>query len=341
MMHAYFSDDQLRHHGKTFIVAGERKPIPEVPERAEILSGAVSRLGLSLRAPRDFGMDPIAAIHDANYLTFLQTIYQQWQAAGGSELVIPNIHPFDRNGPYPRHHVGKAGFHLGDTSCPVSETTWYSAYASAQTAIAATRHVRDDGADTAYALCRPPGHHASSNIAGGFCYLNNSAIAAQELRAKYDKVAILDVDLHHGNGTQDLFWNDPDLFYCSTHQWPLYPGTGAETERGCPNNILNVGLESGSGTAELQHAFTQTVLPGIAAFKPELLIISAGFDAHKNDPLAGLTFSDDDFVWMTQQLMALADAQCQGRVVSILEGGYDLPSLAKCVLMHVRTLMMG
>lgn len=195
----------------------------------------------------------------------------------------------------------------------------------------------------AFVGTRPPGHHAEYDRAMGFCLFNNAAIAARHARDKYGlkRIAVMDFDVHHGNGTQDLFWNDPDLYYCSTHQWPLYPGTGAETERGCANNILNIGLESGSGTAELQHAFRQSVLPGIANFKPELLIISAGFDAHRNDPLAGLSFEDDDFVWMTQQLMDLAAKHCEGRVVSLLEGGYDLPTLGNCVMKHVRTLMSG
>ena len=195
----------------------------------------------------------------------------------------------------------------------------------------------------AFVGVRPPGHHAEYERAMGFCLFNNAAVAARYARDKYGikRVAVMDFDVHHGNGTQDLFFNDPDLFYCSTHQWPLYPGTGAESERGCANNILNVGLEAGAETAEIQHAFRETVLPGLAAFKPELLIVSAGFDAHKNDPLAGLSLCDDDFIWMTQQLMALADEQCEGRLVSLLEGGYDLPTLARCVMLHVRTLMMG
>ncbi|WP_102782859.1 histone deacetylase family protein [Thalassospira sp. GB04J01] len=329
MMHAYFSDDQLRHHGKTFIVAGERKPIPEVPERAEILSGAVSRLGLSLHAPRDFGMDPIAAIHDANYLTFLQTIYLQWQAAGGSELVIPNIHPFDRNGPYPRHHVGKAGFHLGDTSCPVSETTWYSAYASAQTAIAATRHVRDDGANTAYALCRPPGHHASSNIAGGFCYLNNSAIAAQELRAKYNRVAILDVDLHHGNGTQHIFYDRDDVMTLSIHAdpsdfYPFFWGHAQERGEGAGVGFNhNDPLPLGSGDAAFLSALDRA-LAVMDDFNPGAVVIALGLDASRDDPFGGLTVSPDGFAKIGEKIGTL---KCP--TVLVQEGGYVSNTLAE------------
>ncbi|MCC9625776.1 histone deacetylase family protein [Thalassospira sp. MA62] len=237
--------------------------------------------------------------------------------------------------------IPKDGIKSLDGDTYVSPGSGDAALRSAGGACVAVDAVMDGHERNAFVGTRPPGHHAEYDRAMGFCLFNNAAVAARHARDKYGikRVAVMDFDVHHGNGTQDLFYNDPDLFYCSTHQWPLFPGTGAETERGCANNILNVGLESGAATAELQHAFHQTVLPGIAAFKPELLIISAGFDAHKNDPLGGLAFVEADFVWMTQQLMALADDQCQGRLVSLLEGGYDLPTLASCVVEHVRTLM--
>lgn len=193
----------------------------------------------------------------------------------------------------------------------------------------------------AFVGVRPPGHHAEYERAMGFCLFNNAAIAARYARDHYGirRVAVMDFDVHHGNGTQDLFWHDPDLFYCSTHEWPLYPGTGAADERGCANNILNVHLAPGSGRTEIEHVFHQSVLPGLTDFKPELLIISAGFDAHRNDPLAGLCLVESDFAWMTEQLLGVAAQCCDNRVVSILEGGYDLPSLARSVAAHVRTLM--
>lgn len=329
MMHAYFSDDQLRHHGKTFIVAGEKKPIPEVPERADILRTAVSRLGLELRAPDDAGMAPIAAIHDEQYLDFLQTIYREWREAGGSELVIPNIHPFDRNCPYPRHHTGKAGFHLGDTSCPVSETTWHSAYASAQTAISATRHVRDKGAHAAYALCRPPGHHASGNIAGGFCYLNNSAIAAQELRAKYDRVAILDVDLHHGNGTQHIFYDRADVMTLSIHADPMdfYPffwghaeETGAQEGHGFNRNYP---LPLGSGDAVFLEALDRA-MAAIDDFGADAVVVALGLDASRDDPFGGLAVSPDGFSKIGEKIGTLT---CP--TVIVQEGGYVSSTLAE------------
>ncbi|WP_082817689.1 histone deacetylase family protein [Thalassospira sp. MCCC 1A02491] len=329
MMRAYFSDDQLRHHGKTFIVAGEKKPIPEVPERAEILHTAIARLGLEVCAPSDAGMAPIAAIHDNQYLNFLQTIYPEWIAAGGSELVIPNIHPFDRNGPYPRHHAGKAGFHLGDTSCPISETTWQSAYASAQTAISATRHVRDGGAQSAYALCRPPGHHASSNLAGGFCYLNNSAIAAQELRKKHDRVAILDVDLHHGNGTQHIFYERSDVLTLSIHADPMdfYPFFWGNTEEiGAKDGVgfnKNYPLALGSGD-DVFLAALDRAMAAIDEFGADAVVVALGLDASRDDPFGGLAVSPDGFSRIGEKIGTLT---CP--TVIVQEGGYVSVTLAE------------
>ncbi|AXO15183.1 histone deacetylase family protein [Thalassospira indica] len=329
MMHAYFSDDQLRHHGKTFIVAGEKKPIPEVPKRAEILRGAVSRLGLDLQSPTDAGLAPIAAIHDAQYLNFLQTIHDEWQNVGGAEQVIPNIHPFDRNGPYPRHPAGKAGFHLGDTSCPVSETTWNSAYASAQTAIAAALHVRDQGANNAYALCRPPGHHASGNLAGGFCYLNNSAIAAQELRAKHDRVAILDIDLHHGNGTQHIFYDRSDVMTLSIHADPLdfYPFYWGHAEEIGEKDGLgfnhNQPLPLGSGDAVFLDALDRA-LAKIDDFGADAVVIALGLDASRDDPFGGLTVSPDGFARIGEKIATLSRP-----TVLVQEGGYVSETLAE------------
>ena len=177
MMHAYFSPDQMLHHGQTFMVGGERKPIPEVPERAEILNSALAKLAITPQNPADFGLEPIAQVHSPEYLRFLENIHRDWRAAGGAEIVVPHIHPFDRTGPYPQTPAAQAGFHLGDTSCPVSATTWKSARSSANCAVAAARHVRDDDASCAYALCRPPGHHAMRDCswwptgAGNSCML--------------------------------------------------------------------------------------------------------------------------------------------------------------------------
>jgi acetoin utilization deacetylase AcuC-like enzyme len=192
----------------------------------------------------------------------------------------------------------------------------------------------------AFCAVRPPGHHAERDIAMGFCIFNNVAIGAEQARAVHGlkRVAVMDFDVHHGNGTQHIFAADPDLFYASTHQMPLYPGTGARSERGV-GNICNAPLAPGSGSAEFRKAMEEIVLPAMEAFGPELLMISAGFDAHKQDPLAGLEFESEDYHWATEQLCAVAARCCEGRVISTLEGGYDLQALAESAAAHVRALL--
>jgi acetoin utilization deacetylase AcuC-like enzyme len=174
----------------------------------------------------------------------------------------------------------------------------------------------------------------------GFCLFNNAAVAAYHARDKWglSRVAVVDFDVHHGNGTQDIFFNDRDLFYASSHQHPCYPGTGLVHERGVANNILNMQLAPGSGSAPFRDAW-RGAIAALAAFRPELLIISAGFDAHAADPLAQLRLREADFTWITQELVAFAEEYCQGRVVSLLEGGYDLEALAASAAAHVRALM--
>ncbi|MEQ8967833.1 MAG: histone deacetylase family protein [Azospirillaceae bacterium] len=200
-----------------------------------------------------------------------------------------------------------------------------------------------EGARNAFCAVRPPGHHAEAARAMGFCLFNNAAIGAFHARAAHGirRVAVIDFDVHHGNGTQDIFWDDPALFYASTHQSPFYPGTGAASERGAADNILNVPLHARAGSPEFRHAMGETVLPALEAFAPELLIVSAGFDAHRADPLAQLDLSEADFAWATRKLCELAGRVCEGRLVSTLEGGYDLDALASCTAVHVRELMAG
>ena len=175
----------------------------------------------------------------------------------------------------------------------------------------------------------------------GFCFFGNAAIAARHAQAAHgaERVAIMDFDVHHGNGTQDIFWDDPSVMYCSTHQMPLYPGTGALSERGEHDQIVNAPLSAGDGGQAFREAMDVAILPRIEAFRPDLMIISAGFDAHRLDPLGNLNLVEADYAWATQRLTALAHRTCKGRVVSLLEGGYDLQGLSRSAAAHVAALM--
>jgi acetoin utilization deacetylase AcuC-like enzyme len=212
-------------------------------------------------------------------------------------------------------------------------------------AMAAVDDVFSAKADNVFICSRPPGHHAEKNRAMGFCLFANAAIAARHAQKAHgaERVAIVDWDVHHGNGTQDIFWDDPSVLFCSTHQMPLFPGSGAKTETGANDDghIVNAPLSEGDGADEFKEAFQTRILPAIDAFKPDLILISAGFDAHYRDPLGGINLTEDDFDWATGQLLDRADRYAKGRLVSLLEGGYDLIGLANSAAAHVSRLMRG
>jgi acetoin utilization deacetylase AcuC-like enzyme len=228
----------------------------------------------------------------------------------------------------------------GDTM--MEPSTWEVVLRGVGGTLQAVDKVLDGEVQNAFVACRPPGHHAESEKAMGFCLFNNIGIGARHAQKKHGlkRVAIVDFDVHHGNGTQEIFYSDPSVLYASTHQMPLYPGTGAARETGV-GNIFNAPLAPGDGGDKLRAAFEGKILPALDTFKPELIIVSAGFDAHERDPLGSLRMTADDFAWVTRELMKSAEKNCQGRVVSVLEGGYDLQGLADSVAAHVGELMKG
>ena len=234
-----------------------------------------------------------------------------------------------------------SGLHHIDPDTAVSAGSWDAILRAAGAVVAAVDLVAGGEARNAFCAVRPPGHHAERGTAMGFCLFNNVAIGALHARAVHglERIAVFDFDVHHGNGTQDAFFNDPALLYASTHQFGAYPGTGRADETGIDGNVVNVPLPPGCASRHWREAVADGVLPRIRAFRPDLMMISAGFDAHMADPLANMRLVADDFYWVTAELCAIAQDVCDRRVVSTLEGGYDLAALAQSAAAHVRGLM--
>ncbi|MCO5063236.1 MAG: histone deacetylase family protein [Rhizobiaceae bacterium] len=264
------------------------------------------------------------------------------RAPKGDEASILLVHPESYMEDL-RKKIPEEGIARIESDTSVSPKSWEAALTAIGAATAAVDDVFKGKADNVFVAARPPGHHAEKTTAMGFCMFNNAAIAARHAQKKHGatRVAIMDWDVHHGNGTQDIFWDDPSVLYVSTHQMPLYPGTGAKDETGLNGNIVNAPLSPDSGGDLFREAMRSRVLPAIRNFAPDLLIISAGFDAHHRDPLAQINLTEDDFDWATGQLMDLAERYCDNRLVSLLEGGYDLQGLAFSVGAHVKRLMKG
>ncbi len=296
---------------------------PECPERLDaiedrlLVSGVFDALE-RYDAPQAATAD-LELAHDRMHVAMMR---------GYSELLAEEV------------QAGGPQFSQIDPDTSINVHTWNAALRSAGAGMAATDAVMAGEIENAFCAVRPPGHHATRNKAQGFCFFNNVSVAAKYALERYhlQRVAVVDFDVHHGNGTQDIFWSDKDLFFASTHQMPLYPGTGAVGETGV-GNICNAPLRPNDGGDRFREAFETRVLPALNNFAPDLILISAGFDAHEADPLANLRLVEADFAWATEKLMEVAELHCQGRIVSMLEGGYDLTALARSVAGHVHKLM--
>lgn len=321
-MKAIFDERQWKHDPQNFMANGKILQSPESPERIARLKAGAEAAGCRFETPADAGMGPIAAIHSAEYLTFLQNIYTRWRRIdGAADEVIPNVHARDRTDSYPRSAVGQAGYHQADTACPIAEHTWEAAYWSAQSAVTGADAV-GAGERCAYVLSRPPGHHAYGDMAGGFCFLNNSGIAAERLRAKGLRPAILDVDVHHGNGTQGVFYRRDDVLTVSVHADPerFYPFFwGGRHERGEGQGLgynLNLPMPRGTDDAAFLAAL-DTGLAQIASFGADVIVVALGLDAYEGDPFQGFAVTTPGFKRIGAAIRALGLP-----MLIVQEGGY-------------------
>ncbi|MDF0604483.1 histone deacetylase family protein [Neisseriaceae bacterium TC5R-5] len=327
MIKTFFHPAQHLHHPQSYFSRGQMRTPQEVPQRAEALLEAVQSLGLPLLQPTDYGWSPLTAVHSMAYLQFLQQAYAAWHAVGEDwgEEVMSNV--FVREPNAARGILAQAAKYLLDGSCPVGKDTWQAAYWSAQAAVAAAETVLA-GERFAYALCRPPGHHARAEAAGGFCYLNNAAIAAEVLRGTYRRVAILDTDMHHGQGIQEIFYQRDDVLYVSIHGDPtnFYPVVaGFADEQGSGQGLgynLNLPMPHGSN----ESVFFQQLAQGMAAirdFGADAVVLSLGFDIYEQDPQSKVSVSSQGFAALGEQVAALSLP-----TVIVQEGGYHLDSLS-------------
>jgi acetoin utilization deacetylase AcuC-like enzyme len=285
--------------------------------------------------------DRLRAIEQALEHEKFQTLARV-EAPRGPLEIIALCHPTDYIEAI-RDAVPTEGLVRLDADTSMSPGSFEAALRAVGGARLAVDEVMTGKAPNAFVATRPPGHHTETARPMGFCLFNNAAIAARYAQKTYgaERAAIVDFDVHHGNGSQDIFWSDKSVMYCSTHEMPLYPGTGAVGERGEFNTIVNAPLSAGDGGEAFREAFETAILPRLREFKPDILIISAGFDAHTRDPLANLNLVEADYTWVTKKLMEVADTSAKGRVVSLLEGGYDLQGLSRSVAAHVTALMHG
>lgn len=348
-MKAFFSSAQLAHRPQQFMIAGRMVPPFETPDRALSLSRSLAAAGLEIEEPQDLGSGPIAKVHTQHFLEFLETAYDKFrQLPNAGPEAIPNVHPYasarpdfrERHMPRPTGIIGQLGWYVGDLSSPIGEGTWQASYASAQSAMSAASIVRD-GTRQAMALCRPPGHHAYADRVSGFCYLNNAAIAAEILRQRFNSVAILDFDTHHGDGTQAIFYSRSDVFVGSLHTEPsaYYPFfTGYADEAGVGAGLganLNIPLAPGTTDDGLIDA-AKTLVSTALAFGAEAIVISAGWDAHGDDPLSRLAITDDAYIELGRLF-----GNVPLPTVIVQEGGYSLTAIERVAPSFLRHFLVN
>ncbi|MFN4141047.1 histone deacetylase family protein [Aestuariivirga sp.] len=326
-----FDDMQRSHAPREFIVSGKPQPIPEIPERIDMLLEGVRRIGGPVVAPKEIFGDTLALVHDRRYIQFLSTLWERWRRIpDAAETPSPNVFALGRASlppaSYPDSVVGQCGWHLGDGSCPVTPKTWEAARASAATAAHGAKLVLG-GERAVYALCRPPGHHAAADMAAGFCYFNNAAVAAAVFREAGRRAAILDIDVHHGNGTEAIFYDRADVLTVSIHAHPrrFYPffwGYPEERGRGDGEGFnLNLPLERGTTIKPYREALG-TALSRIADFAPDVLVLAAGLDIAVDDPFKGFAIQTPEFGVIGRDIAALTLP-----MLIVQEGGYPSPHL--------------
>lgn len=348
-MRAFYDPEQMRHDPQQFMRIGRIAAPSDVPERTQALLGALAALSIPVAAPRDYGLEPLLRVHPAHYLDYLAGAYERWRALPGAGVeVLPNVMPYlngrveeDARAPCPSPSpVAQAGYYLGDLSCPIGPHTWRSVLRSAHSAVAAADAVLA-GEAASYALCRPSGHHVRSDRASGFCYLNNAAIAVERLRTRHARVAVLDVDAHHGDGTQQIFYRRADVLTVSLHvdpavYYPFY--TGYPEERGHGAGLgcnLNLPLAPGATDADLL-ARVEEGLAAIAAYRPDALVVSLGFDTHAEDPIGALRITTACYGALGARVRALALP-----TAVIQEGGYGVHVIGACLTAFMRGFLPG
>ncbi|MBB1596275.1 histone deacetylase family protein [Achromobacter sp. UMC46] len=338
-MKAFFSEEQLLHTPQQFMRLGRLSAPTDLPSRAESLQGALAARGIKVEAPADYGRKPLESIHSADYLNYLETAYARWQSLKAPGVdpgpeVLPNLSPYYNGrieqagrGPCPSPSiVAQTGYYLSDLSCPIGPQTWRSALRSTHSAVAAADHVAASGG-MAYALCRPSGHHAHRDRAGGFCYLNSSAAAASRLLQTWSKVAVLDVDAHHGDGTQNIFYHRADVMTVSLHAdpgayYPFYTGYAEERGQGQGEGYnLNLPLPHGSGNDPFLAAL-DTALTALGGYAPQALVLALGFDTYKDDPISVLRLDIGAYRDIGARVASLGVP-----TVVVQEGGYMVQAI--------------